>query len=169
MKPSIADPGPLPSPGPPPNENGQRTRALAIGICCLTIILSLVLGVGLATNLVLRHVMQTLPLWIGVALGFQRSRLAGWFALPSFLCWIFLMALIWAFLLGLSHVISGSFQPIEVLMTVTVGLASLAGIFFFMGIRSVLSPPGATIIFLGMALFQCGCLYVSFLPAFAHR
>jgi hypothetical protein len=163
MKPSIVDPGL------PPNENAQRTRAFAISICCLTMILALVLGVGLATNLVLRHVIQTLPLWIGVILGFQRSRLAGWFALPSFFIWIFLMALIWAFLLGLSHLMSGSFQPIEILMTVIVGLASLAGIFFFIGIRSALHPAGATFIFLAMALLQFGCLYVSFLPAFAHR
>jgi len=33
-----------------------------IAICCLATILALVLGVGLASNLVLRHLMQTAPL-----------------------------------------------------------------------------------------------------------
>ncbi len=141
----------------------------AIAVCCLIIILALVLGVGLATNLVVRHVIQTLPLWAGVVVGFRSSRAAGWFALPSFLCWAFLMAIIWAFLLGVSHVISGSFKPIEIVMTVIVGLAAMEGIYLFVRLRSGLAPLTAIVIFLAMAVLQFACLYVSFLPAYAHR
>jgi hypothetical protein len=57
---------------------------VVIAICCLIIIAALVLGVGLATNLVLRHVVQTIPLWVGVILGFRRSPVAGWVALAPF-------------------------------------------------------------------------------------
>jgi hypothetical protein len=123
----------------------------------------------LATNLVLRHVIQTLPLWAGVVVGFRSSRAAGWFALPSFLCWTFLMAMIWAFLVGVSHMITGRFKPIEIVMTVIVGLAAMEGIYFFIRLRSGLAPLAATVIFAAMAVLQFACLYVSFLPAFAHR
>jgi hypothetical protein len=63
----------------------KAAEPIVIAICCLAIIAALVLGVGLATNLVLRHVVQTAPLWIGVILGFRHSRAASWAALPLFL------------------------------------------------------------------------------------
>jgi len=77
--------------------------------------------------------------------------------------------LIWAFLLGLSHTISGSFTPIERVMTVIVGVVAGEGIYLFIRLKSGLSLAAAAGIFLAMAIFQFGCLYVSFLPAFAHR
>ena len=115
-----------------------------IAICWLAIIAALVLGVGLATNLVLRHVVQTAPLWIGVILGFRHSRAASWAALPLFLVWLVLMALIWLYLLGLSNLISGHFAPVEIAMTIIVGAAAIVAI-------------------------QLACLRMSFLPAIAHR
>jgi hypothetical protein len=37
------------------------------------------------------------------------------------------MGLIWLFLLGWAHVVSGTFSPIEVAMTLVVGLSSILG------------------------------------------
>jgi hypothetical protein len=149
--------------------DSRSTETVVIAICCLTIIAALVLGVGLATNLVLRHVVQTIPLWVGVILGFRHSRATAWATMPLFLAWLILMALIWSFLLGISHVLSGHFSPIEIVMTVIVGIAALAGIGSFFRFRSSLSPLTAGLLFVLMAVFQVVCLRVSFLPAIEHR
>ena len=68
-----------------PTDRGAR-----IALCCLGIV-ALVGGVGLATGLVIRHVVQTAPLWIGLALGIRRSRAVGWFTAPIFALWLVLM------------------------------------------------------------------------------
>jgi hypothetical protein len=135
----------------------------------LAIILALTLGVGLATNLVLRHLVQTLPLWGGVVLGFRRSPAASWVAAPCFLFWLILMVLIWTFLLGISHIVSGSFKPIEVVMTIVVGLASLAGFFGVARCKSRLSMAAKAGLFVLTAAIQFGCFWLSLLPAIAHR
>jgi hypothetical protein len=56
----------------------DRKLSISIAICFLGIILTLVIGVGLAGGLMLRHVVQTLPMWFGVALEFRYSRATGW-------------------------------------------------------------------------------------------
>ena len=150
-------------------ENAQSSKFIAIAICCLAIILALAVGVGLASNLVLRHIVQTLPLWLGVAFGFRRSRATGWTALPSFLFWLVLMIVIWLYLLGIAHVISGHFSPVEIAMTIIVGTASAAGIAMFARLKSGLSAMKAASIFAVLLLVQWVCFRLSFLPAIAHR
>ncbi len=122
-------------------ESGKKPVAMAL--CSLAIIIALVVGVGLASNLVLRHVVQTLPLWIAVVLGFRRSRATGWVALPLFLFWLTLMVIIWLYLLGIASLISGHFSPIEIAMTITVGAASIIGIGLFARFKSRLSTARA--------------------------
>jgi hypothetical protein len=152
-----------------PNEHSPGQAPIAIALCCFAVILALVLGVGLASNLVVRHIVQTLPLWFGVALGFRRARATGWISLPFFLIWLALMAIIWLYLLGIARIISGHFSPVEIVMTIIVGAASLTGIVMFAGLKSVLSPAKAAMVFVAMALLQLACLRASFLPAIAHR
>jgi hypothetical protein len=147
----------------------KLTEPVVIAICCLTMIAALVLGVGLATNLVLRHVVQTAPLWIGVILGFGHSRAASWATLPLFLVWLVLMALIWLYLLGISSLLSGHFAPVEIAMTIIVGAGAIVGIGGFIRFKSSLSPIRAGGIFVLMLVIQLACLRVSFLPAIAHR
>ncbi len=140
-----------------------------MALCCLAIIIALVGGVGLASNLVLRHLVQTLPLWIGVLLGFRRARATAWVALPLFAFWLPLMAIIWLYLLGIAHLISGYFSPIEIAMTIIVGAASLIGIALFARFKSHLSAMTAVILFVGVAALQYGCFVLSFSPSIAHR
>jgi hypothetical protein len=128
-----------------------------------------VFGVGLATHLVLRHIVQTAPLWISVILGFRHSRGAAWAALPLFLVWLVLMALIWLYLLGISNLISGQFSPVEIAMTIIVGAAAIVGIAGFIRFKSSLSPIKAGAIFVLMLAIQLACLRASFLPAIARR
>lgn len=153
----------------PTGANTGSTVLVSIAFCCLAIILALVLGVGLASNLVLRHIVQTMPLWIGVALGFRRSRATSWVGLPLFLFWLTLMALIWLYLLGISHLLSGTFSRIEIAMTIIVGAASIFGIVSFIRFKSFLSLGVRVSLFVVALVIQWLCFRVSFLPAIAHR
>ncbi len=153
----------------PAAATSPSTTSFSIAICSLVIIVALVLGVGLASNLLIRHLVQTLPLWAGVALGFRRSRATSWVGLPLFLFWLLLMAVIWAYLLGISHLLSGHFSAIEIAMTIVVGAASLIGVASCIRFRSSLSPARKAGFFVLLAAIQWICFRLSFLPAVAHR
>ena len=144
-------------------------RARAIAICCLAIIVALVGGVGLATGLVLRHVVQTAPLWIGLALGIGRSRAVGWFTAPIFAFWMVLMMVIWLYLAGWSTLISGQFSPFESAMTMVVGAACAIGLSLdvrsFAGVRATTAAG----LFAFAAAAQGVCFRLSMLPGIAHR
>lgn len=152
-----------------PHEHSSGRKPIAIALCCFIVILALVVGVGLASSLVLRHIVQTLPLWIGLAFGFRGARATGWIALPSFLFWLALMVIVWLYLLGMVHIISGHFSPVEIAMTIIVGAASLMGTVMFARLKSFLSPAKAATAFVAMALLQLACFRISFLPAIARR
>jgi hypothetical protein len=148
----------------------NRSNApVAMGICCLAIVLALVGGVGLASNLVVRHLVQTAPLWVCIVLGFRRSRATAWVGLPLFLFWLLLMGLIWSYLLGISHLLSGQFSAIEIAMTIIVGVSSVIGIASFIRFKAALSPLSAGGWFVLFAVIQVICFRLSFLPAIAHR
>ena len=148
---------------------GGAIEPIIIAVCCLGIILALVLGVGLARRLVVRHLVQTIPLWTGVVLGFRRSKTAGWIGLPLFLFWLLLMALIWAFLLGISTFFGGHFSPVEIAMTIIVGAASIVGIVMFARLKSNLGAASAASLFVIAGVVQWLCFRVAFLPAFVNR
>jgi hypothetical protein len=147
----------------------QSNEPIVIGVCCLVIILALVGGVGLASGLVLRHLVQTLPLWVGVALGFRRSRAVGWVGLPLFLFWVLLMTLIWLYLLGVSSILSGDFSELEIAMTIVVGTASLVGIAKCVRFKSSLSVVSAVTVFVVVAGIQWVCFRASLTPAIARH
>jgi uncharacterized membrane protein YuzA (DUF378 family) len=151
------------------NSTATRSELIAISLLSLIIILALVLGVGFAIGLVLRHVVQTAPLWIVVVLGATRSRSTGWIGLPLFVFWLMLMVFIWLYLFDIVRVITGRFTPIEVAMTIIVGIASLAGILMFARFPSGLSALRAGSLFAVMALLQWACFRISFLPAIVSR
>lgn len=149
-------------------DSRSRTPVF-IAICCLVVILSLAVGVGLASNLVIRHLVQTAPVWIAVALGLRRSRATSWAALPVLLFWLLLMTVIWLYLLGVSHLISGHFSPVEIAMTITVGVASVFGIASCLRFKSSLSPAIKAAVLVLMGIAQFVCFRLSLLPAIAHH
>lgn len=152
-----------------PEARATTAAPVDIAACCLAIILALVVGVGVPDHLVLRHVVQTLPLWAAVLLGFRRSAATGWLALPFFLFWFVLMTFIWLFLLGISRIVTGTFSPLEIAMTIIVGLASLIGIALFARIKSGLPAWGAAALFIIAAAAQFACFRASLLPSIARR
>jgi hypothetical protein len=102
---------------------------------CVVIIAAL-LVVGAVSHGVIRHIVQTSPLWISIVLGVRRSGSSKWATLPCFVFWLLLMIAIWLFLLGWARIVSGTFSPIEIAMTMIVGLASMLGIVRALGMKS---------------------------------
>jgi hypothetical protein len=138
-------------------------------ICCFLIRAALFV-VGTVSHGVIRHIVQTSPLWIAILLGARNSALTKWAALPCFFFWLALMTAIWFYLLGWAHLISGTFSPTEIAMTIIVGSGSVVGIVNAaaskpLGVRAI-----AAIATLSLVLaLQIAALRVSLLPQIAHR
>ncbi len=92
------------------------------------VVVAALLVVGVVSREIVRHVLQTAPVWIAVTLAWRGGRLAKWAAVPVFVFWFVIMALIWLFLLGIARIASGTYSPTEIAMTVVVGLACLVGL-----------------------------------------
>jgi hypothetical protein len=135
--------------------------------CTLLTILCLYV-VGFESHGILRHIVQTAPLWVVVFLVKRESPWTKWTALPSFIFWLVLMTLIWLFLLGWAKVLSGTFTPMEIVMATIVGLCSIAGIVLALRIRTEIHPTKASAVFASTALIQFLVFRISFLPAIAH-
>jgi hypothetical protein len=137
-----------------------------IGYCALVTLVALYI-VGAASNGVLRHVVQTLPLWFPIVMGLRGREIAKWASLPCFVIWLVLMTLIWLFLLGWAKVISGHFTPIEVILTLVVGAAGIAGSVIGFRWRTTLSWSKALSASLIFTVLQVVALRISFLPSIA--
>ncbi len=137
-----------------------------IGCCSLLILVALYV-VGAVSHGSLRHEVQTLPLWAPIVAGFNRREFARWCALPCFLFWLVIMVLIWLFLLGWAHVVSGHFSPIEIAMTLLIGLASASGATLSLA-RARWSLSGFALI-VAFAVLQILAFRISLLPGIAHQ
>jgi hypothetical protein len=112
---------------------------------------------------------QTLPLWIPIVLGFRGSQLAKWAALPCLLFWLVIMIFIWLFLLGWTRIVSGHFSPVEIAMTIAVGMACLGGILVGLRWRTKVHGIAGWGIALGAAVFQIAAFRVSLIPFIAKQ
>jgi hypothetical protein len=117
----------------------------------------------------LRHEVQTLPLWFPIVAGFQKRQMAKWAALPCFIIWLSLMTLIWLFLLGWARIVSGTFSPPEIAMTVVVGISSIIGLIAAVRWQTAVRAPVALGLVVLFAALQLAALRVSFLPYIARR
>lgn len=139
-----------------------------IAICCLAMIIGLWI-VGVASGEILRHLIQTSPIWIGVVLGFRNSQWTKSAALPFFIFWFAIMTLIWLFLLGWSRIVRGHYSPTEIAMTIVIGAAALVGIIFCARMKTPIKFIQAAAVFVLTALAQYVAMYVSLLPQFRSR
>jgi hypothetical protein len=144
----------------------QEFRRLAW--CCIGVIVALMV-VGTVSHGILRHIVQTSPLWVSIVLSIRGSSFAKWTALPCLIFWLFLMSAIWLFLLGWARIVSGTFSMIEIAMTIIVGVASATGTISAVRIRSRAPAWLAVGIFLLVSLFQFAATWISILPSIAHR
>src|SRR5262245_52885072 len=93
----------------------------------LAVVLALLL-VGLVSGTILRHAVQVLPALAATVVVVRQPVWSRFAAMAVFAFWLLIMLLIWLYLLGLANVISGRFAPVEVALTVVIGLACVAGL-----------------------------------------
>ena len=136
--------------------------------CCALVTLVALYVVGAVSNGVLRHIAQTLPLWPPILLGLRQRESAKWASLPCFAIWLLLMTLIWLFQLGWVKVISGHFTPVEIVLTLVIGLATVVGLNTGLRWRTEMGW-GRSLATAGLsAVFQLAALRLSFLPSIAN-
>jgi hypothetical protein len=145
-----------------------RPRAKGLALASLVTIVALLI-VGTVSSGVIRHLVQTAPLWLTVYLGFRQRGSAKWTVLPVALFWLVIMVFIWLYLLGWASIVRGHFSAIEIAMTIVVGLASCfaiaqslllrSGVRWFVGL-------GISIVVLAL---QLGAFRLSLLPGIANH
>ena len=136
--------------------------------CLMGLIFGLLL-VGLVSGTPLRHVVQVLPACIVLV---ALSRSAPWSpyaASAIFTFWLLIMALIWLFLLGIAHVLTGNFTRPEIILTVFIGGWCLLGLFQFFRAPTVAALTTRIVAFVGFALLQVAVLWLSLQPYLSHR
>ena len=144
-------------------------RNYCILAACCVVMIDALLVVGAVSHGVLRHIVQTSPLWIAVACAARRSGWCKWAALPCFVFWLLLMTSIWLFLLGWAQIVSGTFSPTEIAMTVLIGLAAVVGIVRALGMKTDVRPLAAAAAVVSVAALQVAAVRLSLLPQIAHR
>jgi hypothetical protein len=139
-----------------------------IAVCAFVMLVALMV-VGIVSHGILRHTVQTLPFWFVIGLGLRDDERAKWTGLPCFAFWLLCMALIWMYLLRWARIITGSFSPIEIAMTIVVGVAAFGGL--LVALRSKTSTKASTAIGLMLvtAAAQVALVRISFLPVIAFR
>lgn len=141
-----------------------------VAYCCLAVLIALyVVGAVSVPPGSLRHEVQTLPLWVPIALGFQRRPLAKWAAISMLAFWLVIVVLIWLFLLGLARFVSGHFFPTEVAMTIVIGIASVVGLAACARWRTPTQPLVAAAAVAVSLLLQLAAFRISLIPYIARR
>lgn len=139
-------------------------RHFRILVACCVLIIAALLVVGAVSHGVLRHIVQTSPLWIAIFLATRHSAFTKWTALPCFLFWLLVMIAIWLFLLGWARIVSGTFSPTEIAMTLIVGSAAAIGIAIAGRLRTAVRAWSAILTFLLVAALQLLAFRLSLLP-----
>jgi len=145
----------------------QSTSSRVLALVSFLLIVALYV-VGIVSHGILRHIVQTLPVWPTVILGLRGSPWSKWTGLPCFLLWLVLMVNIWLLLAGLPHLLSGTFSPTEIALTIIIGASSLMGIVTGIRMKSGTKVLIAIALFLLLLLLQLVALRISFLPGISH-
>ena len=136
---------------------------------CLAVVVGSLLAVGVVSHTPLRHLVQMLPVMIALRMQVRRSALGALAAAPILAFWFVVMVAIWLFLSGAAHLVTGTFSPVEIALTVLIGAASLVGMIavFRRG------PAGSAALRLtGAAIFgllQGLAMWISLQPAIASK
>ena len=135
----------------------------------LTAVVVSLLIVGVVSGTMLSHVVQVAPVVAAIVAQVLRPQWSRPASIPLFVFWLFIMSLIWLFLLGVARIVTGHFTPIEIALTLVIGIACLAGL--GSAVRSESRLPVWTGLALGafFGALQIGAMWLSLQPAFANR
>lgn len=95
---------------------------------CLVGVVAALLVVGVVSDTVVRHVVQVAPVLLTLGFVLRLPTVGVWMAIPVLAIWGMVMLAIWAYLLGLSDITSGSFSAVEVVLTIVIAACSAWGV-----------------------------------------
>ncbi len=95
--------------------------------CQLGIIVSL-LCVSLISGTLTRHIIQIIPLIMLVIVSRRKNSWQSFAAFSIFSFWFLIVFLIWLYLLGIAKIVQGSFTGGEVILSIMIGICSIAGL-----------------------------------------
>jgi hypothetical protein len=147
----------------------SRARGLRILAGRCVVMMAALFIVGAVSHGVLRHLVQTSPLWIAITLGLRQSSLTKWAALPRFVFWLLWLAAIWLYLRVWARIAAGTFTPTEIAMTVGVGVASTVGIARAIAIKSEVQASAAVATTFVVAALRVAAARIRPLREIAHR
>ena len=157
-----------------PKRSAALSRVpVAAGSSAVTIWLAVVAGalivVGFVSHTMVRHLVQIAPLIVALGFLLRGSSAGVSAAAPLFAFWLLVMGGIWLFLLGLARIFMGTFTPMEVALTIVIGVAAMFGLVSARrrGTSASLAARAVTVI--TFALMQFGALWLSVQPYFATR
>jgi hypothetical protein len=105
---------------------------------------------------------------MALALSWRGSKWGSASALGLFAFWLTIMTLIWLFLLGIAKVISGHFTPVEIALTISIGVCCLGGaLSATQGFKNRAIVP-ASAICASFLVLQTAALWLSMRPQFAR-
>jgi len=131
-----------------------------IALCAIVQVVSLIV-VGVVSDGFARHVLQTVPTWIAMTAAVHGAGWTKWAAIPVFLFWILIALFIWLFLLGVAKILTGTYGPAEIAMTIIFATAGAIGI--GASLRQVSGIPvwGGLLIFVVVVTLQVGVMMIS--------
>ena len=123
--------------------------------------------VGIVSDTFLRQAIQIGPLVLALGVGALRPRLRVAAALPLFTLWLFIMSGIWIgglwlILLGIAPSFTGRFSPINMTLTILIGLASITGLINVFQEGTALGMSPRVGILLLFAALQPAAMIISF-------
>ncbi len=138
-----------------------------IAVALLGLILGL-LAVGVVSGTPVRHVIQSLPAALALALVIRRVPGAACAALPVFGVWLLIMVAIWLFLLGLARITTGHFSPTEIALTLVIGASCLVGLSQTFRTQPIASRMTRVAWAIAFTALQLAALWASLRSAFEH-
>ena len=136
--------------------------------CLVGLVLALLL-VGVVSGTVLRHVVQVTPIVMAAALLVRRPEWGAYAAFPIFIFWLFIVALIWLFLLGVSRLASGRYTPIEIASTFLMAAFAIVGLTGGVSVGKPLRLRRRISTVALFAVVQVAAMWLSLLPAIANK
>jgi hypothetical protein len=98
-----------------------------IAVSLASVALALII-VGVVSDTLRTHLVQISPIVLLLALLPRAQPLLSAAATAVLSWWLVTMSGIWLFLLGLSRFLTGRFSPLEIFLTIVIGVACLAGL-----------------------------------------
>jgi hypothetical protein len=136
--------------------------------CLIGLLLALLL-VGAVSGTILRHIVQILPIVAALVVLQRRPAWGAYAAFPILVFWIFIVALIWLFLLGLSRIANGHYTLIEIVSTFLMAGFCVIGVTRTIPLGRDLSTLARAGMFVVFAAMQFAAMWVSFLKPIANR